>query len=102
MRYADDIVIMANKMDALRIMKALKGRLARFSLQLNEEKTKMINFSRPDFDKTSKQEVFNCLGFTIYIGRSRNGFAVVKIKTASKTFARKLKDLTKWCKENRC
>jgi len=83
-------------------MKALKGRLARFSLQLNEEKTKVINFSRPEFNKTNKQEMFNFLGFTIYIGRSRKGFAVIKIKTASKTFARKLKDFTAWCKENRC
>jgi hypothetical protein len=100
-RYADDLVIITNKTDAPRIMKALKGRLARFSLQLNEEKTKMINFSKPEFNKTNKQEGFNFLGFTIYLGKSKTGRGVVKIKTASKTLSKKLKDFTTWCKENR-
>jgi hypothetical protein len=71
---------MANKVDAPRIMKALKGRLARFSLQLNEEKTKMINFSRPDFDKTNKQEVFNFLGFTFISGDHEMDLLLLKLK----------------------
>ena len=101
-RYADDLVIITNKTDAPRIMQALNGRLNRFSLQLNEEKTKMINFSKPEFNKTNRQEGFNFLGFTIYLGRSKTGKGIVKIRTASKTLSKKLKDFTTWCKENRC
>jgi len=51
--------------------------------------------------KTNKQEGFNFLGFTIYLGKSKTGRGVVKIKTASKTLSKKLKDFTTWCKENR-
>ena len=100
-RYADDMVILVNKKDAARVMTALKERLVRCSLVLNEEKTKVVSFSRVEMSKGVKQETFKFLGFTFYIGKSRKDKWIIKITTARKTFASKLKEMTAWCKENR-
>ena len=100
-RYADDFVIFTNKRDVPRIIKALKGRLERFSLELNLGKTKVINFSKTDYVKGKKQDDLDYLGFTFYFGRSRKGKALVKIKTNRKTFTKKLKEIMGWCKANR-
>lgn len=100
-RYADDLVICTNRVDAPRILKALEGRLDRFSLRLNSDKTQIVDFSRYDYEKGKKQGTFNFLGFTLFIGRSRKGRPIVKIKTAKKTFATKLKAISEWCKKNR-
>lgn len=100
-RYADDLVLWANKNDAPRIMVALKRRLERFSLILNEDKTKKISFSRRDMEKGIEQGMFKFLGFEFYIGKSKLGKLIIKIKTAKKTFASKLKEITRWCKENK-
>lgn len=100
-RYADDFCICTNKREAPKILKALEGRLERFSLFLNTEKTKVIGFSRNLQNKGIKQETFQFLGFTFFIGRSRKGRSVVKIKTASKTYRTKLRAITEWCKKNR-
>lgn len=42
-RYADDFVVCVDEQDAPKVLKALKGRLERFSLELNTEKTKVIS-----------------------------------------------------------
>jgi len=68
---------------------------------MNLDKTKVIEFSRNLQNKGVKQGTFNFLGFTFFIGRSKKGKQIVKIKTNSKTFAAKLKAITVWCKENR-
>lgn len=78
-RYADDFVICTNKRDAGRILKALKGRLERFSLQLNEDKTKVISFSRMESVKGVKQGVIDFLGFTLYWGKSKKGKSIPKV-----------------------
>ena len=100
-RYADDFVIFTNKKDVPRILEAFKGRLERFSLEFNLEKTKVINFSKTDYVNGEKQDDLNYLGFTFYFGRSRKGKAIVKVKTNKKTFTKKLKEITGWCKANR-
>ena len=47
-RYADDFVIGCElESDAERIMKALPQRFAKYGLEINEEKTRMISFRRP-------------------------------------------------------
>ena len=101
-RYADDMVILCeNSVDANRIKEALGKRLAKYKLTLNEDKTKMVRFSRREFAKDVKQETFDFLGFTFYIGRSRKGRPIAKLKTSSKRFRSKLRQLTVWMKENR-
>jgi group II intron reverse transcriptase/maturase len=100
-RYADDFCICTNQTDAPRILKALEKRLERFSLKMNPDKTEVIEFSRNLQNKGVKQGTFKFLGVTIFIGRSRGGKAIVKIKTNGKVFSAKLKAITEWCKKNR-
>lgn len=101
-RYCDDMVICWKyKNDADRITKALKGRLDRFSLKLNEEKTKVVSFSKRLFDKGCKKDSFDFLGFTFYLARSRNGGVIVKLKTYLKRIRSKLKNVKYWIKKNR-
>jgi group II intron reverse transcriptase/maturase len=83
LRYADDVVICCqNERDAPRILKALKGRLERYGLSLNEEKTRLVPFARPRGSGGERRPVFDFLGFTFYWGRSRRGYPVPKVKTS--------------------
>lgn len=101
-RYCDDLVICCQyNSDALRIQKSLKNRLARFSLQLNEEKTKLVRFSTYADSKGYKQESFDYLGFTFYIGKSNRGKTLVKLKTSKKRFKSKILKVKFWIKFNR-
>lgn len=97
-RYADDSVICCqNEEDALKIKEALAKRLAKFKLQLNVDKTKLV-----PFDKRKKgQGSFDFLGFTIYWGLSRKMRVIPKLKTRGKTIAAKLKKVTQWIKAER-
>lgn len=70
-RYADDMVICCQYAnDAKRIKEALGKRLARYKLKLNEDKTKLVGFSKAKESRGEKQESFDFLGFTFYLGRS--------------------------------
>jgi RNA-directed DNA polymerase len=96
-RYCDDIVVCCEyRSDADRIMKSLKGRLDRFSLKLNEDKTKVVPFKKRNFDKGIKQGTFDFLGFKFYIARSRKGGVTVKLRTNSKRSRTKLKNMKTW------
>lgn len=101
-RYADDGVICCEKeTDALRIMEILDKRLAKFKLELNKDKTEVVPFSKIKANQGIKQGTFDFLGFTFYIGRSRKGILIPKVKTARKRFVAKMNRVTKWMKENR-
>jgi group II intron reverse transcriptase/maturase len=100
-RYADDLVLCVRHKDAEKVLTKLKERLERFSLELNEGKTSVVNFSKVFAAKGIEQGKFKYLGFTFYLGKARNGAIVVKLKTNKETFKRKLKAMTEWCKENR-
>ena len=70
-RYADDMVICCQYAnDAKRIKEALGKRLAKYKLKLNEDKTKLVKFSKAKESRGEKQESFDFLGFTFYLGRS--------------------------------
>jgi RNA-directed DNA polymerase len=102
-RYADDLVICCElESDALRILKGLKGRLAKYGLELNEEKTKVVKFDKKRlFYKGEKQETFDFLGFTFFLGKTRNKKAVIaKLQTCRKRIKVKLKNVNDWMKQN--
>jgi len=107
-RYADDFVICVQyKDDAAKILTALKLRLGKFSLELAEDKTRIIEFgrfARENRTKSGKKkpETFNFLGFTFYCDISRKGKFKLGIKTERKKFGAKLKEMNKWLKEARC
>ena len=101
-RYADDAVICCEfEEDARRIRKTLGKRLAKFKLQLNEEKTKMVSFDKKKARCGIRQETFDFLGFTIYWGLSRGKRVIPKLKTKSKALKTKLKNVEHWIKSVR-
>lgn len=95
-RYADDLVICCEyERDALRVRKALGGRLARHKLSLNEKKTRLVGFSRPR-NGHARPGAFDFLGFTFYWGLSRKGAPTPKVKTSGKRMRAKLKAVNAW------
>lgn len=98
-RYADDIVICCRySEDAERIKTALGKRLAKYKLKMNEEKTKLVRFSRKKQSQGEAQETFDFLGFTFYLGKSRRDYTVIKVKTKGKSLRAKLKKVNEWAK----
>jgi group II intron reverse transcriptase/maturase len=102
-RYADDFVICVQyKDEAESILKELKERLAKFSLELAEDKTRCIAFGR--FAKQNaeakgvKPATFNFLGFTHFIDKTRAGKYKLGRKTDRKKLTVKLKALNEWLK----
>ena len=82
-------------------MQVLSKRLGKFNLSLHPDKTRLIPFDRPTNKVKNKPGTFNFLGFTHYWGKSRRGNWVIKRKTAKDRFNRALKQIGKWCRENR-
>ena len=101
-RYADDAVICCRyQKDAERIKVALIKRLAKFKLKLNEDKTHLVSFSKVEVRKGHKQGAFDFLGFTFYLGRSRKGNVIPKVKTSGKRLRSKLKKVNLWARHIR-
>lgn len=101
-RYCDDMVICCQSADdAKKIQKALEGRLERFSLSLNLEKTKLVSFDRRAATRGLTQDTFDFLGFTFYLARTRSGRITTKVKTSRKRLRSKLRRVKDWVKANR-
>jgi hypothetical protein len=110
-RYADDaVIIFERERDAQRVLEVLPKRLAKYGLTLHPEKTRLVDFRRPDRRAEaspgngaagSRPGSFDLLGFTHYWARSRKGYWVVKQKTAADRFRRALKRIAVWCRRYR-
>ena len=102
--YADDCVCCFQYKGEAEVFakEALPNRLAKFGLQLAEDKTRLIKFGRftEGNCKIGKPETFDFLGFTHYCSKSRDGRFRVKRKTARKKFKSKIKEFKIWLKEN--
>ena len=78
-RYADDFVAcFATEADAERFRRELSTRLAKFGLEVEPTKTKVLAFgphaaAHAKQDGKGKPETFDFLGFTHYCSRTRNG-----------------------------
>ena len=101
-RYADDLVICCRyEEDATRIKRVLGKRLTKYKLELNEEKTSMVSFSKSNFRRGIKQGSFEFLGFRFYLGMSLRGATIPKVKTSGKRFRSKLNNVKAWAKQIR-
>lgn len=101
-RYCDDFVICCTKeKDMQRIMKTLPKRLERFSLRVNQEKTKSLEMHKSSLGTGRKRSTFNFLGFTFYLSPNARGTMIPKVKTCGKKARQKLKEINNWCKSNR-
>jgi len=103
-RYADDVaVLFARKRDAERFLNALPKRFGKYGLTLHPDKTRLVQFQRPDRVGSGEDRpgTFDLLGFTHYWAVSRNGYWVVKQKTAKDRLSRALRRLRAWCRWHR-
>jgi RNA-directed DNA polymerase len=101
-RYGDDIVICCQyEEEAKRIRSVLGKRLNKYHLELNEEKTKRVFFSKVLQRKGIKQGSFEFLGFRFYLGKSLKGSIIPKLKTSGKRYCTKLNNVKVWAKEIR-
>jgi RNA-directed DNA polymerase len=105
-RYADDAVFLfATETDAQRVLEVLPKRLGRYGLELHPDKTRLVDFRRPDRFAPAGADVgpgtFDLLGFTHYWGKARSGKWIVKRQTAKDRFRRALKRVAEECREHR-
>ncbi len=105
-RYADDFICtFALEDDAKRFQEVLPKRLERYSLELAQDKTKLIRFGRfaaRDSQRAGEgaPNTFDFLGFTHYCGKSRSGNFKLKRKTSKKKFRQKVAAMKEWFREN--
>jgi RNA-directed DNA polymerase len=99
MRYADDFVAAFEcEEDAKAFLAALKERLAKFGLELAEEKTRLVRFARQELEQTG---TFDFLGFQFGWTRSRKGVPRVQRRTSPTRLRKSVAAFTAWIKENR-
>jgi len=97
-RYIDDfIVCFQYKSDAKRFVEVLEKRLAKFSLTLESNKTRLIEFGRyaerNAKEKGRKPDTLYFLGFTHYCTTSRKGRFMVGRKTEKSRLKRSMNHL---------
>ena len=101
-RYCDDLVICCQYgTDGVRVHRALVLRLNKYGLKVNEDKTRLVNFSKTRQTLGERQGSFDFLGLTFYLGTSRKGAVIPKLKTSRKRLKSKLKRVTEWIRINR-
>jgi len=106
-RYADDAVFCFQyEEDAQRFYKGLITRLGKFNLEIAEEKTKIIELNKDNQendkdDEGKREESFDFLGFTHYVGKDKNGSKRVKRKTSKKKYKASLLRCKEWMMRNR-
>ncbi len=100
-RYADDFIVgFEHRTDAERFLEELTERFRQFCLELNPDKTRLIEFGRFAAERRNKRgggkpDTFDFLGFTHYVGKTRQGHFRVKRRTAGKRMREKLKDISR-------
>jgi RNA-directed DNA polymerase len=87
-RATHPVIIFEHERDARRVLDVLPKRLAKYGLTLHPDKTRLVDFRRPDRrasaspdnngDARSRADTLDLLGFTHYWAMSRKGFWVVK------------------------
>jgi RNA-directed DNA polymerase len=102
-RYADDFLIGCElASDARRIMEVLPKRFAKYGLKINAEKTKLVDFSRPQRRREGRNPgTFSFLGCVPYGGKTWRGGTTIKRKTEGKRLRRTLGEVWRWCRDNR-
>jgi RNA-directed DNA polymerase len=100
-RFADDMVLgFQYKHEAVRFLEELKSRFRKFNLEVNTEKTSLIEFGRYAVERRKergegKPDTFDFLGFTHICSKSRRENFTVLRKTSAKKLRNKLAELKK-------
>ena len=107
-RYADDFVILfTSEADARTVHEVLPKRFGKYGLTLHPDKTKLIEFHRPQRQARPDNErdgrgsgTFDLLGFTHYWGLSQRGYWVILRQTMRSRLTRALRAISEWCRQN--
>ncbi len=98
-RYADDFVCMFQLgHDAGKFYRILPKRLGTFGLEVAEDKTNLIKFSRFCIKGGNR---FEFLGFEFFWGISRKRKSLVRSMTSKKKLKNALSTFNEWCRKNR-
>jgi len=106
-RFADDFVLgFEDYQDACRFLHDLRGRFAKFGLELHPGKTRLIEFGRfaaANREKrgAGKPETFDFLGFTHICAKMRDGRFWVRRITVSKRMRAKLAEVKDQLRQRR-
>jgi RNA-directed DNA polymerase len=98
-RFADDFIVgFEHHADAQRFHDELRGRFAKFGLELHPDKTRLIEFGRYAAERRAarglgKPETFDFLGFTHICAKNRTGRFWVRRLTISKRMRAKLREV---------
>jgi RNA-directed DNA polymerase len=98
-RFADDFIVgFAHQADAQRFLVDLRGRFAKFGLELHPDKTRLIEFGRYVAERRrarglGKPETFDFLGFTHICAKTRTGRFWVRRITIAKRMRAKLREV---------
>ena len=96
-RFADDFVCLFQYEDeAHKVMEMLRRRLNKFSLEVAEDKTRVLPIGR----RASGNEKFDFLGFTFHNAKTRNGYYRLGIRTSEKKLKIKRKAVKDWLRQN--
>lgn len=104
-RYCDDFIIGFEHMeDATRVMRVLGKRMERFGLSLHPDKTRLLEFQRPEREQKGGKGPgsFDFLGFTLYWrrNRGRTGWHM-SFKTRKARLGRAIKAIHNQCRRQR-
>ena len=98
-RWADDFIVgFEHREDAERFLADLRERFAQFALELNAEKTRLIEFGRYAARNRrarglGRPETFDFLGFTHCCAKNRSGGFMLRRTTIKKRMAAKLREV---------
>ena len=105
-RYCDDFVVCFEKEEEAKLfMEELKARLAKFKLEIAEDKSTIVKFGRAAWHASrrggGKAATFDFLGFTHFCTQSRSGKFMLGRKTQRKKMSTALKGMNIWLKRVR-
>ena len=106
--YADDFIAgFQYPWEAERFYEQLRSRMAKFGLELEENKSRIVESGRylaslkAKRGESTRLGTFDFLGFTFYCGRTTKGNPWIMPKTSSKKFRQKVKEIKKWLYNNK-
>ena len=98
-RYADDFVVLFQyKREADLFYRELPKRLGKFGLEVAQDKTQILSFSKFRMQENSR---FDFVGFEFRWGYSRRRKPIIKKRTSRHKLHNSIVGLTKWCREHR-
>jgi RNA-directed DNA polymerase len=106
-RFADDFTMgFEHREDAQRFLADLRGRFAKFGLELHPDKTRLIEFGRFAARRRAargfpKPETFDFLGFTHFCGKTTEGRFRLRRTTITKRMRAKLREVNDDLKRRR-